>query len=140
MIARGAPHLEIAAALHKSMTRQHLNFQSWVISNAVPVGDALVLTADRRSRLRFGVGTNDAKIAFGPTSQLLDVNLVALLIERDDGQTFLSFRSPGSDRAQALARRFGGGGHPSAAGARVDRSLWDVQSELIALLSVAEVA
>ena len=47
------------------------------------------------------------------------VKVAAVLKERDDGTTRVSFRSnPGVDVA-AIAQRFGGGGHPQAAGATI---------------------
>ena len=47
------------------------------------------------------------------------VKVAAVLKEREDGMTRVSFRSkPGVDVA-AIARRFGGGGHPQAAGATI---------------------
>ncbi len=47
------------------------------------------------------------------------VKVAAVLKERDDGTTRVSFRSqPGMDVA-AIARRFGGGGHTQAAGATI---------------------
>ncbi len=48
------------------------------------------------------------------------VRVAAVLKEREDGTTRVSLRSnPGVDVA-AIARRFGGGGHPQAAGATID--------------------
>lgn len=48
-----------------------------------------------------------------------DVKVAAVLKEREDGATRVSFRSqPGTDVA-TIARRFGGGGHPQAAGATI---------------------
>ncbi|HEX8231261.1 MAG TPA: bifunctional oligoribonuclease/PAP phosphatase NrnA [Chloroflexia bacterium] len=48
-----------------------------------------------------------------------DVRVAAVLKEREDGTTRVSFRSqPGTDVA-AIARHFGGGGHPQAAGATI---------------------
>jgi phosphoesterase RecJ-like protein len=47
------------------------------------------------------------------------VQVAAVLKEREEGVTRVSFRSnPGVDVA-AIARRFGGGGHPQAAGATI---------------------
>jgi phosphoesterase RecJ-like protein len=48
-----------------------------------------------------------------------NVKVAAVLKEREDGTTRVSLRSkPGVDVA-AIARRFGGGGHPQAAGATI---------------------
>lgn len=135
LIRIGAPHIAIAAAVRRSMPRQHLGFQTWALGNATWCGDALVITADRINMDHFGVNTNDVKALFSVTGQLADTGLVALLVEVADRRTLLSLRSPASGRAQVLARRFGGGGHPSAAGANVARELYEVRRELLELLS-----
>lgn len=134
LIEQGAPHIAIAAAVRRSMPREHLSFQSWALGNALWCGDALVITADQVNMNHFGVNKNDVKSLFSTTGQLADAGLVALLIEMLDGRTIISLRSPGSGRAQSLARRFGGGGHPSAAGANVARGLNEVRHELLMIL------
>jgi phosphoesterase RecJ-like protein len=49
-----------------------------------------------------------------------NVKVAAVLKEREDGTTRASIRSrPGVDVA-SIARRFGGGGHPQAAGATIE--------------------
>ena len=62
------------------------------------------------------------------------VQIVALVVGQDDGKTRLSLRSKPSDDAvdvNELARRFGGGGHARAAGAKIDRPVSQVAAELI---------
>lgn len=135
LIEQGAPHIAIAAAIRRSMTRDHMAFQAWALSTAWWEGDALLIAADRQTLERFGVNKNDVKSVFATTGQLADVGLVALLIEAGDGRTIISLRSPGSGRAQAIARQFGGGGHPSAAGANVEDDIWTVYGRVVGLLS-----
>ena len=51
------------------------------------------------------------------------VETVALLCERDEGQIKVSFRSKSSIDVNKVARRIGGGGHARAAGASFERSI-----------------
>lgn len=134
LIEQGAPHIAIAAAVRRSMPSKHLGFQTEVLGRATWLGDALLVVADQLTMERYGVNKNDVKSVFSLTGQLADVGLAAVLVEMPDGRTILSLRSPGSGRAQALARHFGGGGHPSAAGANVARGLHEVRHELLMIL------
>jgi phosphoesterase RecJ-like protein len=64
---------------------------------------------------------------------------VTLMLSQEDGQTVrINLRSRGAVDVAAIAQRFGGGGHPRAAGARV-RGTWDdvasrAKAELLAAL------
>ncbi len=63
-----------------------------------------------------------------------DVQVVALVVEGDDGRTRLSFRSKPNDApvdVSDLAREFGGGGHARAAGAKADQPLDAVERRVI---------
>lgn len=119
LIARGARHADIAALLHKGLTRDLLAFQVEVTREAEYYGDTVILVAEAWQRRRHDVNTNDAKSVLGLASQVEGVRLVVLLIEADDGAVLVSARSPGSDRARRLAVALGGGGHDAAAGARL---------------------
>ncbi len=57
---------------------------------------------------------------------------VALLFRQtSDGSTKVSFRSNGELDVNALARRFGGGGHVKAAGALVPRPLEEARADIL---------
>src|SRR5262245_31550412 len=60
-----------------------------------------------------------------------DVEVVLFLRAREDGQVKLSARSKTAYDVNALARRFGGGGHVKAAGATIRGSLEDVRKRLV---------
>ena len=62
------------------------------------------------------------------------VQVVALVVGQEDGKTRLSLRSKPGDGAidvNELARRFDGGGHARAAGAKIDRPVARVADELV---------
>jgi phosphoesterase RecJ-like protein len=60
------------------------------------------------------------------------VEVVLLLRELPDGSVKLSARSKTAYDVNALARRFGGGGHAKAAGARIEGALAEVHRRLVA--------
>lgn len=59
------------------------------------------------------------------------VELAVVFEERKNGTVKMSFRSKGGVNVNEIARRFGGGGHPQAAGAERPGSIADVQSEVL---------
>jgi phosphoesterase RecJ-like protein len=59
------------------------------------------------------------------------VKVVIFLKEEKKGVVKVSFRSPGEVDVNELASRFGGGGHQTAAGARVPKSLSKVSQEVL---------
>jgi phosphoesterase RecJ-like protein len=59
--------------------------------------------------------------------------LALLFRDLGHGKVKVSFRSIGRTDANAIARRFGGGGHAKAAGALIEGSMADVKSKVIAV-------
>lgn len=69
--------------------------------------------------------------------QIASVAVVGLLVEQDDGGTRLSLRSRGQVDVNAVAARFGGGGHAQAAGATLLEPLPAAREKLLAALLAA---
>jgi phosphoesterase RecJ-like protein len=63
--------------------------------------------------------------------EIRGVEMGILFRETARGGTKVSFRSNGDVDVNALARRFGGGGHTKAAGALVERPLAEVREEVL---------
>jgi bifunctional oligoribonuclease and PAP phosphatase NrnA len=130
----GAVTTPISTLIHRSMTKDLLLFQAAAVSNAHWFDDAVLMTAPLEVRLHFGVGENDSKVCLYPAGQLVDTDLVVLVIEADDGATLVSARSRTAGRAQYFCKQLGGGGHPNASGARVERAIYDVVNEILIML------
>jgi len=64
-----------------------------------------------------------------------DVELGILLKEGDDGITRVSLRSRGKINVADLAARFGGGGHPCAAGCSIEKTLDEAKKALLKALA-----
>ena len=58
--------------------------------------------------------------------------VAVMFVEQDLERTKVSWRARNGADVSALAARFGGGGHPAAAGATVQGTLDDVQARVIA--------
>ncbi|MBW6457790.1 MAG: DHH family phosphoesterase [FCB group bacterium] len=59
------------------------------------------------------------------------VEVSIMFKERNDGSTRINFRSKGRVSTNAIARRFGGGGHEHASGIVSDRPLKELYSEVV---------
>jgi phosphoesterase RecJ-like protein len=65
------------------------------------------------------------------------VDVAIVFDERRDGTTKMSFRSKGAVNVSAIAQQFGGGGHPSAAGAQIPCGIADAQARVLPLAEAA---
>src|SRR5690606_34602445 len=72
----------------------------------------------------------DLDLVMEPLRSVGGIEVVAMLKEGPDSTVKLSLRAAGDVDVQAIARRFGGGGHRKAAGAAVRGSLEQVRASL----------
>jgi len=87
------------------------------------------LTLDDRQRADYS-GNDDADLV-NVLSAIDDHDIAVIFIEQNDNKVKVSWRSvPGYDVSK-LAIKFGGGGHPAAAGAEIPGRLEDVQREVL---------
>lgn len=87
------------------------------------------LTLDDRQRADYS-GNDDADLV-NVLSAIDEHDIAVIFIEQNDNKVKVSWRSvPGYDVSK-LAIKFGGGGHPAAAGAEIPGRLEDVQREVL---------
>ncbi len=66
--------------------------------------------------------------------QKISSTKISILIkEINDGEYKISFRSKGKTDVAQLAERLGGGGHPNAAGAKMNGKLSQIKKEILEL-------
>lgn len=65
------------------------------------------------------------------------VELAVVFEERKNGTVKMSFRSKGAVNVNAIARQFGGGGHPQAAGAELHGAIAEVQGKVLPVARAA---
>ncbi len=88
-------------------------------------------TLSMESREACGYPGNDDADLINIISALDDFDISMIFVEQKNGTVKVSWRSvPGYDVSK-IALQFGGGGHPSAAGADIPGTLHDIQKEVL---------
>ncbi len=96
-----------------------------------PDGGVAWMTVPRRAFVDLGAGPDDLEGLVDYPRAIRGVEVGILFRSLDDGATKVSLRSNGAVDVNEIARRFGGGGHVKAAGARVSRPLAEVREEVV---------
>jgi phosphoesterase RecJ-like protein len=87
------------------------------------------LTMDDRKSVGYG-GRDDADL-INVLSSICDARIALIFVEQQNDSVKVSWRGqPGVDVSE-VALRFGGGGHPAAAGAEIKGSMEDVRSRVL---------
>ncbi|MFM7035695.1 MAG: DHH family phosphoesterase [Planctomycetia bacterium] len=120
-----------------SLARLHLVGRT--LSGAATSHDGAVITSTVRQSDIKAVGAlpSDTEDLINLTLAVKGTQVAAILIEQPDGRTKISFRSRSHVDCNALAARFGGGGHKAAAGAIVEAPFDDVRSRVAAAVDEA---
>jgi phosphoesterase RecJ-like protein len=96
-----------------------------------PAGDLAWMTVPTRAYQELGATPDDIEGLVDYPRGIRGVEVGVLFRETVRGATKISFRSNGRVDVNALARRFGGGGHVKASGALVERRLEEVREEVL---------
>lgn len=115
----GARAEEVTAALHRGRSAGSWRVEAEAVARleSTPDGAVAWTTVTRRSLLDHGVAPGDAPDLVEIPVSLAATRVAFLLTEAEDGRgTRVSLRSRCAVGVHEIARRFGGGGHPRAAG------------------------
>jgi len=96
-----------------------------------PEGDLAWMTVPPMSFEDLGAIADDVEGLVDYPRDIKGVEVGLLFRETARGATKVSFRSNGDTDVNALARKFGGGGHERASGALVERPLAEVRQEVL---------
>lgn len=96
-----------------------------------PAGDLAWMTVPSEAYDSLSATTDDLDGLVDYPREIRGVEVGILFRETARGGTKISFRSNGDVDVNALAGRFGGGGHKKAAGAMVERRLEEVRQEVL---------
>ncbi len=107
-----------------------LNGAEFVSNNTV-----CILSLGKEDISKFGARLSDTEGLAEYTLYGQGVELGILLKEGGDGITRVSLRSRGKINVANLAARFGGGGHPCAAGCSIEKTIVEAKRELLKALS-----
>ena len=134
MIALGVDPPEITGRLYRSRTLGQLRINSLLIDTLELSDDGRVAWAELTNSM-----CDAAAVSMIETLDCVRIPIslrgvqVGLLFRETDppGEVKLSLRSEGDIDVSSIARRFGGGGHPGAAGCSFEGSLAEVRERII---------
>lgn len=144
LIDLGANPLDVSRHLFASRSLALARLSAMMVGqaelhrDAVPGHAVLVASVSGEDRERVGLGYDDVESVVADLSRISDAD-IALLIKQDDaGAWKVSLRSRGGVDAGQVCAGLGGGGHVGAAGyTSVQRSVSEVQDEVLAALAAA---
>lgn len=131
LMERGAnlPELYKRALIHRSF--EAARFWGYGLVNLKRQGRLIWTTLTQADRAAAGYQGNDDADLTDILSGIEDGDIAVLFIQHADGRIKVSWRAkPGWD-VSTLAARFGGGGHPAAAGADFYGNLEEVQETVL---------
>jgi len=89
------------------------------------------IVIDKEMRLNSGATVEDTESFIGHLTLLKKVQIALLFREEDDGTTKLSLRGLRGQPVVELAKKFGGGGHRFAAGAKIKKPLQEAKDQVL---------
>jgi phosphoesterase RecJ-like protein len=128
LMATGIDPEDVYRRLFATAPRRRLDLLRRALEK-VGVDDALPLawmTVDRATAEQVGAEPEDFEGLIEHVRSIEGTDVALLFRETPEGETKISFRSNGAADVNAIARRFGGGGHVKAAGALVPGLLGEV--------------
>jgi phosphoesterase RecJ-like protein len=87
------------------------------------------LTTDDRKSVGYG-GRDDADL-INVLSSIQDARIALIFVEQQNGSVKVSWRGQQGVDVSKIALRFGGGGHPAAAGAEIQGGMEEVRSTVL---------
>lgn len=123
-----------------SLARLHLVGRTLAGARTSREGRIIVSTVRQADIREVHAVPADTEDLVNMTLTVKGTELAAILIEQPDGRIKVSFRSRGPVDCNALAGRFGGGGHKAAAGAILDGPFETAHEKVAAAVDAAWVA
>ena len=123
-----------------SLARLHLVGRTLAGARTSREGRIIVSTVRQADIREVHAVPADTEDLVNMTLTVKGTELAAILIEQPDGRIKVSFRSRGPVDCNALAGRFGGGGHKAAAGAILDGPFEAAHEKVVAAVDAAWVA
>lgn len=140
LLSLGVSPEKIDQLLRLSRTAGGLRLQGRVLERIKLIdGFAAISWIERKDFYETGSNPEETEFFVNDLLTIQSVTFAALLTEGEDGIR-ASFRSRGKIPAAEIARTFGGGGHPQAAGCKLASPLDRSMGDLIALLEKKNVA
>lgn len=137
LVAGGARPQAIAKAVYSTFSEAQVRMLGVLIANMelFVQGRLCILTCDRKLLERYGIEAAEMEGLVNYSLFTEGVEVGVLLREFQEGVTKVSLRSQSKFDVAALARRFNGGGHPTASGCNIAEPLPAAKKMLIELIS-----
>jgi bifunctional oligoribonuclease and PAP phosphatase NrnA len=137
LVEAGADLAWVAEQLYMQQPTNQLRLMGEMLTNLkIEAGGKLAwmaVTQEQLKRHNFNLAESEEFVSYSIAAKGAEVGL--LFKEQDDGVIRISFRSKGRIDVNRLAGMFGGGGHVSAAGARIKGRLEEVEKQVIAAVA-----
>ena len=142
LVDAGASPTAIYRELFEQDSLARLHLVGRTLAGATTTRDGKVITSQvtQRDIKEAGAMPSDTEDLINLTLAVKGTELAAILIEQPDGRIKTSFRSRGPVDCNALAARFGGGGHKAAAGAILPGPFADAKAKVDAAVDEAWLA
>jgi phosphoesterase RecJ-like protein len=137
LVQLGAAHVEAAERLYYGDPLGLIRLRGMCLESLHLALDGKVAVANLTREMFAGTATDSMdtqEFAEIPRS-VHGITVAVLLREMEGGQTKVSLRGRQDFDVERIARRFGGGGHPQAAGIVMDGTLREVEDKLVAAIS-----
>lgn len=131
LVALGVKPAEVFRSLHQQAAASEPKAIGRLLSRTEYFAGGRLAVVDLPLPAKGEPNLDDSDTPLDILRAVKDVEVVLFLRAREDGQVKLSARSKSTYDVNALARRFGGGGHVKAAGATIKGSLPDVRARLV---------
>ncbi len=133
LLEAGANPLEIYVKIYQqySLGRVRLKGHALDSIKLEAGGQIAHYSLDQATLKKYGVDGSELDGFASLGQEIGGVRVVIFGIERSQERVKLSLRSDGSVAVNQLAAEYGGGGHPSAAGATVEGQLADIMAEVV---------
>ncbi|MBK7643537.1 MAG: DHH family phosphoesterase [Planctomycetes bacterium] len=131
MIALGVEPSSIFDKLYQQRTRHHPAYLARLLARTEYLADGRLAVVDQPLAEKLDPDLVDSDELLDILRSVASVEVVLYLREIPSGACKLSARSKTDYDVNALARRFGGGGHRKASGATIPGTLGDVRPQLV---------
>jgi bifunctional oligoribonuclease and PAP phosphatase NrnA len=132
LIALGVDPYEVVDRVYNTRTPEQIKLMAAILNTMAVVEDRTYFYCIVTQEMLNATGTemSDTEGVVDLLKTVADFDLCFLLKEEKDGAVKVSARSNDRFDVNALARRFGGGGHPAAAGFRLESAIGGAPQEL----------
>lgn len=134
LIEAGADPVQLYRLAYEGFSLERTHLKGHVLASLQLAGDGRVAwcALDQDTLRRYGVQVADLNGFAGLGTEVAGVLVSVLCVGLPNGQVKVSLRSAGEVEVNDLAAEWGGGGHPTAAGATLQGDLSQVTAQVVA--------